>query len=262
MKPENYTCIIIPNDEKNTKTFYFSKRKFNFILILFSSLIILALAIVFLFILKFPYYLTIKKNHSKFVSERMEILALSQDLNRLKHMDNMIRSTLGANLKIDKKPILKDSIHGIYEIPQSEISYADNIPSKAPIEGFISQQSGNDGLFMKNSHYGIDIVAKEGAPFVAAAKGIVIFSGWTYEFGNIIILYHGDDYFTHYGHNKKNFKNKMDIVERGEVIGLVGSSGISTGPHLHFEIWKEFSPIDPLTFFPEYKIKDLTVLNE
>ena len=262
MKSENYTFIIIPNDEKKTKTFYFSKKKYQFLLFLLFFLIVSALGIVFFYIFKLPEYLTIKKNHAKFISERMEVLKLSQDLNRLKQMDDMIRKSLGSTLKMDEKPIINDSLIGTYEIPQSKISYAENIPSQAPIEGYISQRSGNDGYFSKNSHYGIDIVAKDGTPFVAAAKGIVVFSGWTYEFGNIIILYHGDDYFTHYGHNKKNLKNQWDIVERGEVIGMVGSTGISTGPHLHFEIWREFSPIDPLTFFPEYKINDLTVINE
>ena len=262
MKSENYTFIFIPNDEKNSKTFYFSKRRFDFILILFVTIIISALSAVSYFVVKLPEYRKIEKNHSKFVSERMKILELSQDLNRLKQMDNLIRNSLGANLNIKERPIIKDSLIGTYEISQSIVSYAENIPSQAPIEGFISQHSGAERLFSKKSHYGIDIVAKEGDPFVAAAKGMVIFSGWTYEFGNIIILYHGNDYFTCYGHNKANLKNQWEIVERGDVIGMVGSTGISSGPHLHFEIWKEFSPIDPLIFFPEYKMKDLTVINE
>jgi murein DD-endopeptidase MepM/ murein hydrolase activator NlpD len=97
---------------------------------------------------------------------------------------------------------------------------------------------------------------------MAAASGVVVFSGWTYEFGNQIILYHGDDYFTHYGHNKQNFLNQLELVKRGDVIGLVGSTGISSGPHLHFEVWKKFEPKDPLLYFPEYLTNDLTLSNE
>ena len=117
-------------------------------------------------------------------------------------------------------------------------------------------------MFIKTAHNGIDIVAKEGTPILASASGVVVFSGWTYEFGNMIILYHGDDYFTHYGHNKNNLVNQLEMVNRGEVIGLVGSSGMSTGPHLHFETWREYIPIDPLIFFPEYNTSDLTYIND
>ena len=107
-----------------------------------------------------------------------------------------------------------------------------------------------------------DIVAKEGEPIIASASGVVVFSAWTYEFGNLIILYHGDDYFTHYGHNKQNLKQTLDTIERGEVIGLVGNTGVSSGPHLHFEVWREFEAVDPLIYFPEYRSKDLTSFNE
>ena len=118
------------------------------------------------------------------------------------------------------------------------------------------------GLFVKSSHNGIDIVAQEGEPILASASGVVVFSGWTYEFGNMVILYHGDDYFTHYGHNKNNLVEQLDIVDRGDVIGLVGSTGISTGPHLHFEVWRQFVPMDPFAFFPEYNNLNLTLINE
>ena len=177
-------------------------------------------------------------------------------------MDDLVRASLGTMLDIDPKPVIIDSSAGILKLPNRQVSYIENIPSLAPIAGYISQRSINEGLFIKESHNGIDIVAKEGEPILASASGVVVFSGWTYEFGNMIILYHGDDYFTHYGHNKQNLKKQLDIVSRGEVIGLVGSTGMSSGPHLHFEIWREFIAVDPLIYFPEYKTYDLTSSNE
>ena len=72
-----------------------------------------------------------------------------------------------------------------------------------------------------------------------------MFSGWTYEMGNLIIIYHGDGYMTHYGHNQNNLVSSLDIVKRGDVIGYVGNTGISSGPHLHFEIRRYNKSVDP-----------------
>ena len=71
----------------------------------------------------------------------------------------------------------------------------------------------------------------------------------------------GDGYFTHYGHNQQNLRFQLDMIKKGEVIGLVGDTGISSGPHLHFEIWKDNKSINPLIYFPEYNETDLTSNN-
>ena len=253
--------MFIPDNESNTNSYHFSRRTFLFFIFFISILIFAAVSTIAYYVPKISDYLLMKDQYNQFVSERMKILDLSRDLERIRQMDDLIRSSLGSTLNINERPIITDSLSGIFETTNN-ISYVDNIPSFMPISGFVSQNSNNPGLFVKKLHNGIDIVAKEGEPILAAASGVVVFSGWTYEFGNMIILYHGDDYFTHYGHNKQNTKQQLDIVERGEVIGLVGSTGISTGPHLHFEVWREFVPMDPFIFFPEYNNFNLTSLNE
>ena len=93
------------------------------------------------------------------------------------------------------------------------ISFSDNIPSIAPIQGYESKNGKKFSLAQKK-HGGIDIVAKEGAPIKASASGMVVFSGWTYEMGNLIIIHHGDGYFTHYGHNQINLKSQLDLVKK------------------------------------------------
>ena len=86
-------------------------------------------------------------------------------------------------------------------------------------------------------HDGIDIPAPKGTPIVAVDSGMVIYSdNGIRGYGNMIVLAHGDDVFTVYAHNKKNQVDKGDRVKKGEIIGLVGNTGRSTGPHLHFEI--------------------------
>ncbi len=86
-------------------------------------------------------------------------------------------------------------------------------------------------------HDGIDIPAPKGTPIVAVDDGVVVYSDdGVRGYGNMIVLAHGEDIFTVYAHNKKNKVDKGDKVKRGEEIALVGNTGRSTGPHLHFEI--------------------------
>jgi murein DD-endopeptidase MepM/ murein hydrolase activator NlpD len=262
MSPKKYTLMIIPDDDSSSRSYYFSKSKVYSIFFLCIFFISASFFIGFFSIKNLSSYYNLKNQHDSFSKERLRVLELTQDLNRIKQMDGLIRKSLGSSLKIDSlKPVLDTSANGFQGL-NAEISYLDNIPSHAPVSGYISQRSGSEGFFITKSHNGIDIVAKEEEPVMAAASGVVVFSGWTYEFGNQVILYHGDNYFTFYGHNKQNFKKQRELVGRGEVIGLVGSTGVSSGPHLHFEVWKKFEPIDPLIYFPEYSKMDLTSVNE
>jgi len=258
MKQQKYTFMIIPDDEKDSWSFNLRKTSLKWIGLLIITLLIGSILILVLYWPKLAYHRTIEANYNKLISERLQVLELSKDLKKIKQMDQMVRNTLGEKLDITTPSLIKDSTFSVYELPEKRISPLKNIPSHPPINGFISKHLSNVGSFLKDTHYGIDIVAKDGEPVMAAAKGVVVFSGWTYEYGNMVILYHGDNYFTHYGHNKKNLKHQLDIVEKGEIIALVGSTGISSGPHLHFEIWREFKPVDPLLYFPEYSYTDLT----
>ena len=262
MPPKKYTIMIIPDDDSSSRSYYFSKSKAYIIIISCSFFMIASFFVAVFSVQNLSNYYSIKSQHDSFSQERLKVIELTQDLNRIKQMDGLIRKSLGTSLKIDSlKPVLDTSVTGFQDL-NPEISYLDNIPSHAPINGYLSQRSGSEGFFVAKGHNGIDIVAREEEPILAAASGVIVFSGWTYEFGNQVIIYHGNDYFTFYGHNKQNFKKQRELVERGEVIGLVGSTGVSSGPHLHFEVWKNFDPIDPLIYFPEYSTMDLTSTNE
>ena len=102
----------------------------------------------------------IEKNYNSIISERLEILELSNNLKKIKQMNEMVRHSLGANLEIDEEISIVDSTLGLYEMPEKRISRLQNIPSDPPIEGFISQDLSDTGHFLKEPHYGIDIVAK------------------------------------------------------------------------------------------------------
>jgi len=96
------------------------------------------------------------------------------------------------------------------------------------------------------AHHGTDFGAKRGTPILAVADGEVIFSGRMGGYGNVIKIQHTDEYMTLYAHQSRLKVKKGTFVKQGEIIGYVGSTGRSTGPHLHFGLYKNNRPIDPM----------------
>ncbi|MGH7884710.1 MAG: peptidoglycan DD-metalloendopeptidase family protein [Thermodesulfobacteriota bacterium] len=118
-----------------------------------------------------------------------------------------------------------------------------------PLKGIITSRFGKrNGKF----HYGVDIAAKIGTKIRSASDGVVILSGSNIDgfggYGKVIILQHSKNILSVYAHNNRNYVSEGLCVREGEVIGEVGSTGNSTGPHLHFEIRKNKEPIDPTLF--------------
>lgn len=114
-----------------------------------------------------------------------------------------------------------------------------------PVNGTISQGYGR-------SHRAIDIAVPWGTPVVAADNGVVIKSGYsTVGYGGRVIIDHNIDYVTLYAHLSQAFVREGDVVRKGQVIGLIGSTGNSTGPHLHFELRDFGYLVDPRTLLPD-----------
>lgn len=97
-------------------------------------------------------------------------------------------------------------------------------------------------------HKGIDFAGKEDGDIIATASGVVSWSDDRYGYGQLIEINHGDSLKTRYGHNKKLLVNVGDVVTKGQVIAKMGSTGRSTGPHVHYEILHNDKQIDPLKF--------------
>ena len=102
---------------------------------------------------------------------------------------------------------------------------------------------------LKEKHFAVDVNVPINTPIKAAADGRVILTEWSVETGYVVLVEHSNNLLTVYKHNTKLTKSQGDIVKAGEVIAISGNTGtLTTGPHLHFELWNNGYPVDPKTF--------------
>ncbi|MCP4832355.1 MAG: M23 family metallopeptidase [Gammaproteobacteria bacterium] len=125
-------------------------------------------------------------------------------------------------------------------------------PKGRPVKsGWISSFFGKrtDPMTGKASwHRGIDFAGKYGNDVIAVSDGVVSWSGDRYGFGNLVEIKHGNGYVTRYAHNQELLVAVGDQVVQGETIALMGSTGRSTGPHVHFEVWHNGKAVDPAKY--------------
>jgi len=114
----------------------------------------------------------------------------------------------------------------------------------APVTGTLT-----DGYNVKTKHFAVDIAVEQGTPVKSVADGTVIFAEWTAQTGHVIIVEHASGFISMYKHNTALHKEQGDLVKSGEVIASAGGTGeLSTGPHLHFELWNEGYPVNPINY--------------
>lgn len=124
-------------------------------------------------------------------------------------------------------------------------------PSIWPAEGFLSSTFGGRSSPFGGGgelHKGLDIANRPGTPVRAPAKGTVIFAGWDGAYGNSIIINHGNNITTRYAHMNSLLVKEKQNVNRGDVIGSIGNTGRSTGPHLHYEVRVGGVAVNPLRY--------------
>jgi murein DD-endopeptidase MepM/ murein hydrolase activator NlpD len=121
-------------------------------------------------------------------------------------------------------------------------------PSIWPTKGWLASGFGyriSPFTGLREFHKGLDISSREGTRVIAPADGIVTFTGKNGLYGNMIKIDHGHGIVTRYGHLEKILKKRGEAVKRGDVIGLMGNTGRSTGPHLHYEVFLNGLPVNP-----------------
>ncbi len=169
-------------------------------------------------------------------------------------------SQLAVKFKIDFADLVTinkiENANLIYPGQRLIIPFAGNLvrgnPSRDlyfiwPTQGFISSPYGERG---NGFHAGIDIANKIGTPIRAAQSGEVTYSANTAGYGLLVVIQHEQDYSTYYAHNLRNIVKGGQKVKRGQIIAFMGSTGISTGPHLHFEIRRNGIATNPIQLLP------------
>ena len=148
--------------------------------------------------------------------------------------------------------ILVRSINEAYDSLSSHQSRMAATPSIMPTKGWLTSAFAAERvhpiLHMARPHEGIDVAAQAGAEIEAPAAGVVTQVTWEDGYGNILTIDHGYGIVTRYAHCSKILVGRGARVKRGQIIALVGSTGLSTGPHVHYEVWVNGKPVNPIHY--------------
>jgi len=131
---------------------------------------------------------------------------------------------------------------------EKQLAHLESVPNLRPALGRLTSGFGfriSPISRRREFHKGIDIANKSNSDIYSSAGGVVTFSGYNGSYGRMIMISHGNGYTTVYAHNSKNLVSVGDKVDKGDTIAKIGSTGRSTGPHLHFEIRLDGKPINP-----------------
>tara|TARA_B100000524_G_scaffold230636_1_gene122353 strand:+ start:496 stop:1362 length:867 start_codon:yes stop_codon:yes gene_type:complete len=266
--------VVISSEDTFEERLSFSTNKFNvFLVMTLYSIILIAFTISVVFftqlremvpgysssdLLTQAIYLTKKtdslenelelnntfyKSIENVLSGKTEQIIYKDSLNFINETDNIDLQAVLANAE--------DSILRKYVEEEDKFNLTKNelvIENKMfvnPVKGQITQKF--DPL---NNHFALDILVDTGTPVKSILEGKVIFSEWSVDTGHVLIIDHGDNIISVYKHNSKVLKTQNNFVKAGEVIAYSGNQGtLSTGPHLHFELWKNGTPINPEPLF-------------
>jgi murein DD-endopeptidase MepM/ murein hydrolase activator NlpD len=163
-------------------------------------------------------------------------------------LNKIYNNVLESKENVDK---LAKEAEKLDDVLNPHLLFLSRKPSIWPVKGFISSGFGGRPDPMNGAaswHQGVDISAPYASPVMATADGIVVSSGWQTGLGNTIVINHGNGFLTLYGHLSKSLVKPGQKVKRWQKIGLVGSTGRSTGNHCHYEIHINSKPVNPTKF--------------
>ncbi len=265
-KQNKTTVIFIDNNQKIRKpvlipTFFLKYWKF-----FFGGFFVFLGISMYTFVLVIKQYSILQEKEIKSLTKKTEVYSekLVQQYDfvteQITEVNNLLKSKGLKEVNLNKplenpkfnlpsEDINKNLFSQYFKDIKKTIS---NTPLGSPMLGHISSNFGSrnnpfDGINLEN-HAGLDIKGEHGTPVKSTANGKVIFAGYKGAYGNLVIVQHGEDFETYYGHLSKILVKENQNIKVNAIIGNVGSTGRSTGPHLHYEIRKSGKTINPQTY--------------
>ena len=272
-KRRNWTIVLIPDDESGTRQVRIGAGTLRLLIGLGVLLVVLAglgiatygrVARIALEVQE------VRQENEELMREVQKVWELEQLMGDLLETDYKIRSRLGVDMpgdwpgyryRLGSPP--DSTTTSRTAITETELSREPGPSEPAagegsvlfawPVRGYVTSEYGEGASAAGAPHTGLDIAASNGTIVRAAADGRVVFADTDETYGNLLEIDHGEGLLTRYGHNSRLTVRQGQIVEKGDIIAYVGSSGrVTTGPHLHFEVIKDGRTVDPRRYLPRY----------
>jgi murein DD-endopeptidase MepM/ murein hydrolase activator NlpD len=284
MAGSRFTILIVPSDSSELRKFKISSKFFSYGLITLTLLSVLAVGTIVHYVKIYRQAKAVEKVRQENESLRASLQqseAVAQKLNRKITALSRLSAKLKAIAGLEHSPVqpqqpqtntlgmggvslsevpdpgqlkalekraedLEQSLRGLQYYIETNKPFS--TPSIPPATGFISSSFGsrlNPFTSLPDFHEGIDICNSFGTPVLATARGTVIHAGTLGNFGRTIEIEHGNGITTLFGHLSKIYVKVGQTVNRGEKIGLMGNTGMSTGPHVHYEVRIHDQPVNP-----------------
>jgi murein DD-endopeptidase MepM/ murein hydrolase activator NlpD len=267
IKNEYYTVLVIPEHESATMSY---KVKSYFIK-LFLLLTAVILMMICFFIYKNYNYIDkaiafdkISEENKKLREQSDKLQDFFVELEKLKHYRLETIKAINADENKLSTQLSNDSlVQELFKTKRKARTYMDiaeviyeAIPSISPIKNPVVSKSFELNTKERSGHLGVDIAATIGTEIHCTADGVVVFSDWTVSYGFTIIIQHAYGIRTVYKHNQYSKVVSGQKVNKNEVIAFVGNTGkLTSGAHLHFEVWRGEDPIDPTYLITDFKGK-------
>ncbi len=265
--PVFYTITLLPSDGRKGLEFRVHYQKLKWILggvsLLFTALLLIGL-MAWVGVYRLTEYRRLKidslRHHNEMEQMRSRYRSIENQVEQIRLRQDDIRRVLGN--EVSSVDISTDGLDQTIErlkgsvkesgrhVKRLSFRYA-MMPSMSPVYGPLSSSYGwrfHPVQGRMAFHQGIDIPGWIGAPIRAAADGIVLYSGWSRGFGQVVVIDHFYGYRTIYAHSSKLVARRGDTVQKGQVIAEVGNTGHSTGPHVHYEVRRYDQPVDPIPY--------------